>query len=153
MPTTKGLVSASAITTLALLGTLSMNSPGGCCVGSFSFIGFFFIALFFILVIFLAIIFLVTITVHILNGPLGHGLGLWFGWIFDILSLFYLFENLIKITLLCFGNLIILEVDQTPVENLDQFNRKIGTYKERDTILFLIKRGEATLYLTVKVWK
>ncbi|MBU4425436.1 MAG: PDZ domain-containing protein, partial [Proteobacteria bacterium] len=48
---------------------------------------------------------------------------------------------------------IILEVDQTPVENLDQFNRKIGTYKERDTILFLIKRGEATLYLTVKVWK
>lgn len=48
---------------------------------------------------------------------------------------------------------IILEVDQTPVENLNQFNRKIGTYKEGDTILFLIKRGEATLYLTVKVWK
>ena len=48
---------------------------------------------------------------------------------------------------------IILEVDQAPVENLDQFNRTIGTYKERDTILFLIKRGEATLYLTVKVWK
>ena len=48
---------------------------------------------------------------------------------------------------------IILEVDQAPVENLDQFNRKIGTYKEGDTILFLIKRGEATLYLTVKVWE
>ena len=48
---------------------------------------------------------------------------------------------------------IILEVDQVPVENLDQFNRKIGAYKERDTILFLIKRGDATLYLTVKVWK
>jgi serine protease Do len=48
---------------------------------------------------------------------------------------------------------IILEVDQAPVKNLDQFNRKIGTYKEGDTILFLIKRGEATLYLTVKVWK
>jgi serine protease Do len=48
---------------------------------------------------------------------------------------------------------IILEVDQVPVENLDQFNRKIGTYKEGDTILFLIKRGEATLYLTVKIWK
>jgi serine protease Do len=46
---------------------------------------------------------------------------------------------------------IILEVDQAPVENLGQFNRKMGTYKKGDTILFLIKRGEATLYLTVKV--
>ena len=48
---------------------------------------------------------------------------------------------------------IILEVDQVSVENLDQFNRKIGTYKEGDTILFLIKRGEVTLYITVKIWK
>ena len=46
---------------------------------------------------------------------------------------------------------IILEVDQVLVENLDQFNRKMGTYKKGDTILFLIKREEATLYLTVKV--
>lgn len=48
---------------------------------------------------------------------------------------------------------IILEVDQVPVENLDQFNRNIGTYKEGDTILLLIKRGDDTLYLTVKVRK
>jgi serine protease Do len=48
---------------------------------------------------------------------------------------------------------IILEVDQARVENLDQFKQKMGTYKGGDTILFLIKREEATLYLTVKLWK
>jgi serine protease Do len=48
---------------------------------------------------------------------------------------------------------LILEVDQSPVDSLDQFNRKISGYKEGDTILFLIKRGESTLYLTMKVWK
>ena len=51
------------------------------------------------------------------------------------------------------GGDIILEVDQGPVGSLDQLNRKLGSYKEGDTILFLIKRGEATLYLTMKVWK
>jgi serine protease Do len=46
---------------------------------------------------------------------------------------------------------IILEVDQDPVKDIEQFSRKIDTYKSGDTILFLIKRRGATLYLTVKV--
>jgi len=46
---------------------------------------------------------------------------------------------------------IILEVDQGPVMDIEQFSRKIETYKSGDTILFLIKRRGATLYLTVKV--
>jgi len=46
---------------------------------------------------------------------------------------------------------IILEVDQYPIKDIEQFSRKIETYKSGDTILFLIKRRGATLYLTVKV--
>jgi serine protease Do len=46
---------------------------------------------------------------------------------------------------------IILEVDQDPVKDIEQFSRKIETYKPGDTVLFLIKRRDATLYLTVKV--
>ena len=46
---------------------------------------------------------------------------------------------------------IILEVDQVRVADLETFKRKIQAYKKGDTILFLIKRGDATLYLTLKV--
>lgn len=46
---------------------------------------------------------------------------------------------------------LILEVDQDPVHELDKFNKKIGKYKERDTVLFLVKRRGATLYLTLKI--
>ncbi|MBW1797916.1 MAG: DegQ family serine endoprotease [Deltaproteobacteria bacterium] len=46
---------------------------------------------------------------------------------------------------------IILEVDQDPVKDIEQFSRKLETYKSGDTVLFLIKRRGATLYLTVKV--
>ena len=45
---------------------------------------------------------------------------------------------------------IILEVDQDPVKDIAQFNNKVETFKPGDTILFLIKRRGATLYLTVK---
>jgi len=48
---------------------------------------------------------------------------------------------------------IILEVDQIPMEDLTQFNRKIDTYKAGDTILFLLNRSGTTLYLTIKVWE
>ncbi|NQT55114.1 MAG: DegQ family serine endoprotease, partial [Desulfobacteraceae bacterium] len=47
---------------------------------------------------------------------------------------------------------IILEIDQITVKKLEQFNKKIQDYKKGDNILFLIKRGGATLYLTLKVW-
>ena len=46
---------------------------------------------------------------------------------------------------------IILEVDQTPPKGLEDFYEKIRGYKEGDTILLLIKRGEGTLYVTLKV--
>jgi serine protease Do len=46
---------------------------------------------------------------------------------------------------------ILLEIDQAPVKDLEDFHKKIQTYKKGDTILLLIKRGGATLYLTLKV--
>jgi serine protease Do len=46
---------------------------------------------------------------------------------------------------------IILEMDQVPVKDLEQFNQMIGSYKAGDTILFLISRRGSTLYLTLKI--
>ena len=46
---------------------------------------------------------------------------------------------------------VILEVDQVPMKSLEQFKQKIKGYKTGETILFLIKRQGATLYLTLKV--
>jgi S1-C subfamily serine protease len=46
---------------------------------------------------------------------------------------------------------IILELDQDPVKNLEQFNKKLLGYKDGDTILFLVKRRGATIYLTLKI--
>ncbi|MBW1816517.1 MAG: DegQ family serine endoprotease [Deltaproteobacteria bacterium] len=46
---------------------------------------------------------------------------------------------------------IILEIDQEPVKDLVGFNRMIASYKEGDTILFLLNRRDATLYLTLKL--
>jgi serine protease Do len=46
---------------------------------------------------------------------------------------------------------IILEVDQVEVTSVQEFNRKMESYKVGDTVLFLLKRGTATLYLTLKV--
>jgi len=45
----------------------------------------------------------------------------------------------------------LLEIDQAPVKGLDDFHKKIRAYMEGDTILLLIKRGGATLYLTLRV--
>jgi serine protease Do len=46
---------------------------------------------------------------------------------------------------------IILELDQDPMKDLAQFNKKFLGYKEGDTILFLVKRRGATIYLTLKI--
>jgi len=46
---------------------------------------------------------------------------------------------------------IILELDQHSVKNASDFLKKLNRYKEGDTILFLIKRGDSTLYVTLKV--
>ncbi|MFC1532793.1 Do family serine endopeptidase [Thermodesulfobacteriota bacterium] len=48
---------------------------------------------------------------------------------------------------------IIIEVDQEPMKDLGSYMEKIRKYKKGDTILFLIKRGGTTLYLTLKVWE
>ena len=47
----------------------------------------------------------------------------------------------------------LLEVDQTPVGDLGTFQEKLREYNKGDTVLFLIKRRGATLYLTLKMWK
>jgi serine protease Do len=46
---------------------------------------------------------------------------------------------------------VILEIDQSSVESLDEFNSKIEKYKKGDTILLLAKRRGATVFLTLKV--
>jgi serine protease Do len=48
---------------------------------------------------------------------------------------------------------IIMEMDQEPIKEMDKYREKISQYKKGDTILFLIKRREGTLYLTLKVWE
>ncbi len=46
---------------------------------------------------------------------------------------------------------VLLEIDQTPVKEVEDFQKKMQAYKRGDTILLLIKRGGATLYLTLGV--
>lgn len=48
---------------------------------------------------------------------------------------------------------VIVEIDQEPMKDLDEYSKKIRQYKKGDTILFLVRRREATLYLTLKVWE
>jgi serine protease Do len=48
---------------------------------------------------------------------------------------------------------VILEVDQKTIRNLEDFNAKTTGYKAGDTLLLLIKRQSATLYLTLKIWE
>jgi serine protease Do len=48
---------------------------------------------------------------------------------------------------------IILEVDQKQITDSEEFNRKMESYNPGDTILFLVKRQNATVYLTLKVPK
>ena len=48
---------------------------------------------------------------------------------------------------------IIMEMDQGPVKNIDEYSKQIRQYKKGDTILFLIKRGGSALYLTLKIWE
>jgi len=46
---------------------------------------------------------------------------------------------------------IILEIEQTHVRDLDQFKEKLKDYNPGDTILLLVKRQNAALFLTLKV--
>ena len=46
---------------------------------------------------------------------------------------------------------VILEIDQNPVQNLDDFNARIEKYQKGDTVLLLAKRRGATVFLTLKV--
>ena len=48
---------------------------------------------------------------------------------------------------------IIMEIDQEPVESVDAYSKMIRRYKKGDTILFLVRRSGATLYLTLSVWE
>ncbi|MBW1667311.1 MAG: DegQ family serine endoprotease [Deltaproteobacteria bacterium] len=46
---------------------------------------------------------------------------------------------------------VIVEVDQAPITNLKAFKQKIRSYKPGDTVLLLVSRRGATLYLTLKM--
>jgi len=46
---------------------------------------------------------------------------------------------------------VILEVDREPVTDLGEFQRIISGFKENDAVLFLIKRKQGTLFLTLEV--
>jgi serine protease Do len=46
---------------------------------------------------------------------------------------------------------VIMEMDQSSVKSVEEFTRKIEKYKKGDTILLLVKRRAATLFLTLKV--
>ena len=48
---------------------------------------------------------------------------------------------------------IILEIDHTPVRELRQYKKLMSAYKPGDTVLFLVKRQGATLFLTLKISK
>ncbi len=48
---------------------------------------------------------------------------------------------------------IILEMNQGAVRRLDDFGRKIQHYRENDTILLLVRRGNSTLFLIPKLSK
>ena len=48
---------------------------------------------------------------------------------------------------------IILEVDQEPIKDLGEFNKKVSAYKPGDTVLLLINRRGSTLYITLKIWE
>ena len=48
---------------------------------------------------------------------------------------------------------IILEVDRQKMRTEDDFDRKLKDYKPGDKILLLIKRGNTTIYTTLKIWK
>ena len=44
---------------------------------------------------------------------------------------------------------IILEVNQSPVYTISEFQKKVGGAKKGDMMLFLIKRREGSLYIAV----
>ncbi|RJR36378.1 MAG: DegQ family serine endoprotease [Desulfobacteraceae bacterium] len=46
---------------------------------------------------------------------------------------------------------VILEIDQNAVKGLDEFRRKAKEYKKGETVLLLIKRKEATVFVTLKI--
>lgn len=46
---------------------------------------------------------------------------------------------------------IILEIDQIPIKSIKQYQKKLQTFKKGDTILFLVKRENTTIFLTLTV--
>jgi serine protease Do len=46
---------------------------------------------------------------------------------------------------------MIIEIDQVPIKDLEEYHSKIQDYKKGDTVLFLVKRRGGTIYLTLRV--
>ncbi len=51
------------------------------------------------------------------------------------------------------AGMVIVEIDREKITDVNQFNRKIKGYKAGDTILFKVKSGGSSLFLTLKVEK
>ncbi|MBN1627922.1 MAG: DegQ family serine endoprotease [Deltaproteobacteria bacterium] len=49
------------------------------------------------------------------------------------------------------AGMVIVEMDNEKINDLNQFNRKIGSYKTGDIIVFKVKSGEGSIFLTLKV--
>jgi serine protease Do len=51
------------------------------------------------------------------------------------------------------AGMVIAEIDREKITDVNQFNRKVRSYKAGDTILFKVKSGGSSLFLTLKVEK
>ena len=51
------------------------------------------------------------------------------------------------------AGMVIVEMDNEEITDLNHFNRKISTYKAGDIIVFKVRSGEGSLFLTLKVEK
>jgi serine protease Do len=46
---------------------------------------------------------------------------------------------------------VILEVNKKPIQNLDDYRKAVETFKAGKSALFLVKRGQTTLYVAIRV--
>lgn len=46
---------------------------------------------------------------------------------------------------------VILEVNKRPIQNLDDYRRAVETFKAGKSALFLVKRGQAAIYVAIRV--
>jgi len=45
---------------------------------------------------------------------------------------------------------VLMEIDRRPIRNLDEYRKSIAAIKKGRGVLFLVRRGESTLFLALK---